>query len=78
MCKPYVKDGVVDSIVLWNTSDLGYLTVYAANALSNGSLKKGDTEISAGHLKNIDVVNDEIRLGKPFIFNKENIDLFDF
>jgi rhamnose transport system permease protein len=29
MCKPYVKEGIIDSIVLWNTGDLGYLTVYA-------------------------------------------------
>jgi rhamnose transport system permease protein len=34
MCKPYVKTGVIDSIVLWNTRDLGYLTVLAAHALA--------------------------------------------
>src|SRR5205085_3784063 len=44
MCKPYVKDGVIDSIVLWNTVDLGYLTVYAADALTTGALKRGDKE----------------------------------
>lgn len=78
MCKPYIKDGIIDSIVLWNTGDLGYLTVYAANALSNGSFKSGDTKVTAGHLKDIEVVGDEVRLGKPFIFNKSNIDQFDF
>src|SRR5689334_6199033 len=78
MCKPYIKDGIIDSIVLWNTADLGYLTVYAGNALSTGTLKRGDTKISAGRLKDIEVVGDEVRLGKPFIFNKGNIDNFDF
>ncbi|HSE22820.1 MAG TPA: substrate-binding domain-containing protein [Pyrinomonadaceae bacterium] len=78
MNKPYVKDGVVESIVLWNTSDLGYLTVYAAQALISGQLKQGDHELAAGRLGKIDVVNDEVRLGSPFIFNKENIDRFDF
>ena len=78
MCKPYIKDGVIDSIVLWNTGDLGYLTVYAANGLSNGTFKAGDTKISAGRLKDIEVVGDEVRLGKPFIFNKGNVDNFDF
>ena len=78
LCKPYIKDGVVDSIVLWNTTDLGYLTVYAANALANGSLKNGDTKIEAGRLKQIEIVGDEVRLGKPFIFNKGNIDNFNF
>jgi rhamnose transport system permease protein len=78
MCKPYIKEGIIDSIVLWNTGDLGYLTVYAANELSNGSFKSGDTKIKAGRLNEIEVVGDEVRLGKPFIFNKGNIDNFDF
>ena len=78
MCKPYVKKGIIDSIVLWNTGDLGYLTVYAANSLANGTFKKGDDRITAGRLKDIQVVDDEVRLGKPFIFNKDNIDQFDF
>jgi len=78
MCKPYVKEGIIDSFVLWNTGDLGYLTVYAANALSDGSFKSGDTKIKAGRLNEIEVAGDEVRLGKPFIFNKGNIDNFDF
>ncbi len=78
MCKPYIKDGVADSIVLWNTGDLGYLTVYAANALTKGEMKRGDNKILAGRLGEIEVVNDEVRLGLPFIFNKENIDRFNF
>ena len=78
MNKPYVKSGVVESVVLWNTTDLGYLTVYAANALSKGELKQGDQEINAGRLGKIAVVGDEVRLGAPFIFNKDNIDRFNF
>ena len=78
MCKPYVHSGVIDSIVLWNTLDLGYLTVYVANALTTEGLKRGDKEITAGRLGKIEVVDDEIRLGAPFIFNKENIDRFNF
>jgi len=78
MCKPYIKEGVADSIVLWNTGDLGYLTVYAANALTKGELKRGDLKIAAGRLGGIEVVDDEVRLGTPFIFNKDNIDKFNF
>jgi rhamnose transport system substrate-binding protein len=78
MCKDYVHSGVIDSIVLWNTLDLGYLTVYVSNALATSGLKRGDKEISAGRLGKIEVVDDEIRLGAPFIFNKENIDRFNF
>jgi rhamnose transport system permease protein len=78
MCKRYVHEGIIDSIVLWNTLDLGYLTVYVSNALSNGTLKRGDKEIAAGRLGKIEVVDDEIRLGAPFVFNKGNIDKFNF
>jgi rhamnose transport system permease protein len=78
MNKPYVHAGVVESVVLWNTVDLGYLTVYAANALSAGQLKRGDKELSAGRLGKIEVADDEVRLGAPFIFNKSNIDRFNF
>jgi rhamnose transport system substrate-binding protein len=78
MNKPYVKDGVVESVVLWDTANLGYLTVYAAQALSAGQLKRGDHEIAAGRLGKIEVVDDEVRLGAPFIFNKSNIDRFNF
>ena len=78
MNKPYVKAGVVESVVLWNTVDLGYLTVYAANALASGKLKRGDHELSAGRLGKIEVADDEVRLGAPFIFNKSNIDRFNF
>ncbi len=78
MNKPYIHDGVVESIVLWNTIDLGYLTVYAANALVTGTLKRGDKELSAGRLGEIEVADDEVRLGAPFIFNKGNIDRFNF
>lgn len=78
MNKPYVHDGVVESVVLWNTVDLGYLTVYAANALATGSLKRGDKDLTAGRLGKIEVADDEVRLGAPFVFNKENIDRFNF
>ncbi|HEX8146674.1 MAG TPA: substrate-binding domain-containing protein [Pyrinomonadaceae bacterium] len=78
MCRPYIKDGVIESIVLWNTVDLGYLTVYASNALAGSQLKAGDSGLTAGRLGKIEVAGDEIRLGAPFVFNKENIDRFNF
>jgi len=78
LCKPYVHAGVVHSIVLWNTKDLGYLTVYAAQAVSAGTLKPGNTQIQAGRLGRIEVRGDNVLLGAPFVFTKENIDRFDF
>ena len=78
MCKQYVHEGVIESVVLWNTLDLGYLSVYAARALAGGQLKRGDQTVFAGRLGTIEVQNDEVRLGAPFIFNKSNIDGFNF
>jgi rhamnose transport system permease protein len=78
MCKPYVHAGVIESIVLWNTVDLGYLTVRAAHALSAGELRPGVSELSAGRLGRLAVKGDQVMLGAPFIFNKQNIDRFDF
>ncbi len=78
MCRPYVHAGIIESIVLWNTVDLGYLTVYASHALSRGTLGPGARSLSAGRLGTIAVEGDEVMLGAPFIFNKGNIDRFDF
>jgi rhamnose transport system permease protein len=78
MSKPYVHAGVVESIVLWNTRDLGYLTVYAANALAKGNLRHDATGLPAGRLGIVKVNGDQVLLGAPYIFNKANIDNFNF
>jgi rhamnose transport system substrate-binding protein len=76
--KRYVHEGITECIVLWNTRDLGYLTVYAAQALKSGTLKPGDKSLQAGRLGKINIDGDNILLGAPFTFTKQNIDLFDF
>lgn len=74
----YVHEGVTDSVILWNTEDLGYLTVHAGAALAEGRLKRGAKTFSAGTLGEFVIEGDNILLGKPFVFTKENIDRFDF
>jgi len=78
LCRSYVHEGWVQSIVLWNTRDLGYLTVYAAKAARDGRLKRGDIRFTAGRLGTLKVDGDQILLGQPFIFNRGNIDGFQF
>jgi rhamnose transport system substrate-binding protein len=78
MCKPYIHAGIIDSIVLWNTRNLGYLTVEAAAALASGRLHPGVSSLDAGRLGKIDVHGDEVMLGSPFVFTRRNIDQFDF
>lgn len=75
--KAYVHAGVTDSVILWNTEELGALAIYAADAVARGTLKPGDTSFAAGG-KTYRIEGDNILLGTPFIFNKDNIDKFDF
>ena len=76
--KRYVHAGVTDSVILWNTGDLGYLTIYAGVALAKDELKKGAKSFKAGSLGSFAIEGDNILLGQPFIFNQSNIDRFDF
>jgi rhamnose transport system substrate-binding protein len=76
--KRYVNEGVTESVILWKTEDLGALTVRAAVALAKGELKAGDTTFAGGSLGQFEIQGDSILLGKPFIFNKSNINQFDF
>jgi len=76
--KPYVHEGITKAVVLWNTMDLGYLTIYAAQALKAGTLRPGDRSMPAGRLGTIEIEGDNILLGTPLTFTKENIDQFDF
>jgi rhamnose transport system permease protein len=76
--KRYVHAGITDAVILWNTMDLGYLTVQAAQALKKGTLRPGDTQFPAGRLGKRAIEGDNILLGQPFTFTKDNIDQFDF
>lgn len=76
--KPYVMDGTVKSVILWNTQDLGYLTVYAAEAVATGKLKPGATTFKAGRLGEKKIRGDNVLLGDILIFTKDNIAKFDF
>ena len=78
LCKKYVHDGVVQAVVLWNTRDLGYLTVYTSTLLAQNKLRAGAASFRAGRLGQIDIRGGEVILGEPVIFNKANIDRFDF
>ncbi|WP_029144819.1 rhamnose ABC transporter substrate-binding protein [Microbacterium luticocti] len=78
--REYVKDGTVTAFALWNPEDLGYLSAFAAKALITGEItgKEGDT-FTAGKLGKYTVgANGTVLLGDPFVFDKDNIDKFDF
>ncbi len=77
--KPYVASDCVKSVVLWNPVDLGYAAVHVMRAVVDGKFAPGATEVSAGRLGTLSVVNgSEVLLGAPYVFNKDNINDFDF
>jgi rhamnose transport system substrate-binding protein len=76
--REYVKDGTVKKFVLWSPVDLGYLAVQVATAVTRGTLKPGATDFPAGRLGKVKVVGDQVILGDPIVFDKSNIDKYDF
>jgi rhamnose transport system permease protein len=76
--KPYVHGGVVQTVVLWNTRDLGYLTIHAGLQLARGTLSPSAETVQAGRLGVVQIRGREIILGPPLKFTKANIDQFDF
>jgi rhamnose transport system substrate-binding protein len=83
--RKYVKDGTVAKFELWNPSKLGYLAGYAAAALASKTttLDTGAT-FTAGSLGSYKVlaptpgVGPSVVLGPPTVFDKSNIDDFNF
>ncbi len=78
--REYVKSGASPEFALWNPSDLGYLAIYTLDAISSGKIKgqPGD-KFSAGKLGDYTIADDgTVLLGPPTVFDKNNIDSFDF
>jgi rhamnose transport system substrate-binding protein len=78
ICRPYIHSGTVQTIVLWNTHDLGYLTVYAGWLDAQHKIPNSSPFVMAGRLGKLTVRGSEIVLGTPLIINKANIDQINF
>lgn len=78
LCKPYVLGNHVQSILLWKTEDLGYLSILAARKAVSGELQPGKGMIEAGYMGQKEIRDTEIILGAPFVFDESNIEQFDF
>ncbi|MEI8307542.1 MAG: rhamnose ABC transporter substrate-binding protein [Chloroflexales bacterium] len=78
--REYVASGAAPQFALWNPGDLGYLAIYTLDAIHSGKIKgvAGD-KFTAGKLGDYTIAADgTVLLGKPTIFNKDNIGNFDF
>jgi rhamnose transport system substrate-binding protein len=81
--KAFVADGTVPEFGLWSVPDLGYLAYYVAAKLITGEIKG-----TPGETFTVPNLNDGkpytigdksvVILGPPFVFNKDNVDQFDF
>ncbi len=78
--RQYVKNGASPAFALWNPADLGYLTIQTLNAIANGKIQgKAGEKFTAGRLGDYTIDQDgNILLGKPTVFDKSNIDNFNF
>ena len=76
LCRTYLEEGVVDSVVIWKTRNLGYLVGASAQAMATGALLPGAVSFRAGRLGAVLVLNDEIRLGRCHIVTRGNLENF--
>ncbi|MGL3807501.1 rhamnose ABC transporter substrate-binding protein [Paeniglutamicibacter sp. R2-26] len=78
--RSFVKDGTVTEFALWDPAQLGEVSAYAAKALVDGTItgKAGD-KFTAGALGERTVEDGGLVIvGPPTVFNKDNIDEYDF
>ena len=83
--RKYVLDGSCKEFELWNPQNLGYLAGYAAASLASGLItgKPGQT-FKAGSLGTYKILpaagttGPSVVLGPPTVFNKSNINQFNF
>ncbi|MDO8208777.1 substrate-binding domain-containing protein [Conexibacter sp. CPCC 206217] len=76
----YLKRGTIERASLWDVTDLGYLTYYAAAALARGDItgRAGET-FRAGRMGEREVGEDgQIVLGPPLVLTKDNVGDYDF
>ena len=76
LMRDYVKRDTVKQFALFHVEDLGYLTVHMAKLLAEDQLTNGMLDL--GHLRGVRVEGQQAILGEPLVFEKSNIDDFEF
>lgn len=79
LVRKFIKEGTVKKCALWDPVDIGYGAAQIANAQLEGSLDPSSGTFKAGRLGELKfIADDEILLGPPLVFDKNNIDDYDF
>jgi rhamnose transport system substrate-binding protein len=74
---PYIEDGTVEKVGLWNPIDLGYVAVYAAARAESGTFSGTvGSSFQAGSKTYKVTKGGVVFLGDPFTFTKKNIATF--
>lgn len=74
--KPYLQDGSLDCSILWDPATLGYLTVYLAKAILDGTPVTDGMDVP--NVGKITVSGKDVVMGPPTVFTKENVDKYPF
>jgi rhamnose transport system substrate-binding protein len=79
LVRPYLKDGTIKEVALWNPVDIGYGAIYIVKAQLDGTLKPESGFVEAGRLGKLKFIQkDTVLLGEPTIFTSANVDDFKF
>lgn len=78
--KTYIKDesSPLNTGVLWNCADLGYLAVQGAYQMVTGDITSDSTAITAGRLGEKVIEDKQCVLGDALVFDVSNVDEFDY
>lgn len=77
--RSYVKEGVIKEAVLWSPVDIGYAALQITKAQLDGTLDPAKGSLKAGRLGELKfTAKDELLLGPPMVFTRDNIDQFNF
>ena len=78
--KTYIKDesNPLNTGVLWNCADLGYLAIQGAYQLVTGDITSDSTSINAGRLGEKVIEDKQCVLGDALVFDATNVDEFNY
>jgi rhamnose transport system substrate-binding protein/rhamnose transport system permease protein len=78
--KEYVLDGEnpLNSGVLWNCMDLGYLTIQVAYQLNDGTITPDSATIEAGRVGSKEIADKQVILGDALVFTAADIEQYNY
>ena len=78
--KSFIKNAnnPMDTGVIWDCMDLGYLSIQAAYQLATGTITSSSAAFTAGRLGSRSITNKMIVLGPAMIFDVNNVDRYNY